>query len=88
MCMSTVCGGQRSDLGPLELELQKVVNCHVDAGNQSWVLCKNRKHSAAVSPSLQPQELNHTAILSKSRYRAVRFPKIQDAELLAANLQG
>lgn len=30
-CMSTVYGGQKKTTDPLELELQMVVNCHVDA---------------------------------------------------------
>lgn len=28
---------------PLELELQMIVNHHLGAGNQSWVLCKSTK---------------------------------------------
>lgn len=30
------------DIRSPELELQKVVSCHVDAGRQNLVLCKNR----------------------------------------------
>lgn len=39
MCVSGVQGGQKRSLGALELELCVVVNHHVDAGNQTWVLC-------------------------------------------------
>jgi hypothetical protein len=28
-------------LDPLELELQTVVSCHVNAGNRTWVLWKS-----------------------------------------------
>jgi hypothetical protein len=31
------------DIGSLELELQMVVGTHVNAGNWTWVLCKNNK---------------------------------------------
>lgn len=34
-------GGQKRPLGPLELELQKVLSCAVGAGNKAWVLCKS-----------------------------------------------
>lgn len=30
---------------PLELDLQKVVSLHMDAGNRTWVLWKSRKSS-------------------------------------------
>jgi hypothetical protein len=29
-------------VGSLELELQRVVSCHVGAGHQTWVLCKGK----------------------------------------------
>ena len=31
--------------GPLELQLQTVTSCHVDAGNQTLVLWKSSQHS-------------------------------------------
>ncbi|KAL6041276.1 hypothetical protein STEG23_022982 [Scotinomys teguina] len=38
-------GGQKKTLNPLELELQMVVNCRVDAGHQIQVFCKNSQCS-------------------------------------------
>ena len=32
-CVSDVCGNQKREQDPLELELQMVVSCHVRAGN-------------------------------------------------------
>jgi hypothetical protein len=43
VCKSHVCIGFRSQkraLDALELEVQTVVNCHVDSGDQTWVLWK------------------------------------------------
>lgn len=45
VCMCTVCVmpgtcGQMKISYPLELELWMSVSYHVDAGNQTWVLCK------------------------------------------------
>ena len=37
--------GQKRALDLLELELQMVVNCYVDAGNGTWVICKSSKYS-------------------------------------------
>ena len=43
VCMSVcvlpgVLGGQQRALELRELELQTVVSCYVDAGNQNWIL--------------------------------------------------
>lgn len=40
--MSVVHSGNKRVLGPLELELQVVVSCHMDARNWTQVLCKSK----------------------------------------------
>lgn len=45
MCMSDALSYKNGVLGPLELVLQVVVSCHVDAGKWTQVLCKSRKCS-------------------------------------------
>lgn len=40
MCVLAAHGGQKRTLDLLKLELQIIVNCHMGAGNQTWVLCK------------------------------------------------
>ena len=42
--------GQKRVLEPVELRLQMVVSHHVDAGNQSQVLCKSSQCSYPLSP--------------------------------------
>ena len=49
MCMPGACRGQKRVLDHLELELQRVVNHHVDAGNQTQFLCKSNKCSSLLS---------------------------------------
>lgn len=48
ICICTIClpgalGEQRRALDTLELELQVIVNCHLDSRNQTQVLCKSNK---------------------------------------------
>ena len=45
MCMPGVLRDQKRELNHLKLELQMVVSCYVDAGNQTWVFCKSSKCS-------------------------------------------
>ena len=45
MCMPGTCGGQNGTLDPLELEYQMVVSHHMDAEDQTLVLCKNNQCS-------------------------------------------
>ena len=33
----------------LEVELGVVLSYHVDAGNQTWVLCKNNQYSLSIT---------------------------------------
>jgi hypothetical protein len=32
-------------MNPLEMELKAVLSYHVDAGDGTWVLCKNNRYS-------------------------------------------
>lgn len=41
VCATFAQGGQKRTLGPLELEIQVVVSCHVGASNQTLILCKS-----------------------------------------------
>lgn len=57
ICMGTIgipggSGGQKKAPDPLKLELWMIVSHHVDAGNQSWVLCKTStlNHLALPTP--------------------------------------
>ena len=43
MCMLGVCGDQKKASDPLELELHRVGNCHVGAGNQTYIICRYSK---------------------------------------------
>ena len=45
ICIPSACGGQKKALDPLELELQMVVSCHADSGDEMWILFKNSKYS-------------------------------------------
>lgn len=47
------CGGQKAS-GPVELQLQAVVNFRVCAGNCSQVLCKSRQGLLTHEPSIYP----------------------------------
>lgn len=38
-----LCGAQKRVLNSLELDLQMVVSCRVDTGNQPWILYKINK---------------------------------------------
>ena len=38
MCISGTHSDQKRTLNGLELEIQKIINHHVGAGNQTWVL--------------------------------------------------
>lgn len=40
-----VCGDEKRTLHILKLKLQVAMSYHVDAGNQSYILCKNSKGS-------------------------------------------
>lgn len=58
ICMGTIgipggSGGQKKAPDPLKLELWMIVSHHVDAGNQTWVLCMSNKYSTT-EPSSQP----------------------------------
>lgn len=50
--MPRTCGGQKKVSGPLKLELQIFVSCHVSAGKLTWVLCKSctSSNQEALSP--------------------------------------
>lgn len=41
VCATFAQGGQKRASGPLELEVQAVVSCHVGASNQTLILCKS-----------------------------------------------
>lgn len=43
--MLDVLEGQKRASNTSESELQMLVRCHVGAGNQVWLLCKNSKCS-------------------------------------------
>jgi hypothetical protein len=48
-CMFSVHGGQKSMSDLLELQLQVVVSCCVDAGNKTRVLCKSNKQQVLLT---------------------------------------
>lgn len=49
VCMSSVSGGQNRELDDLKLELQRVVNCHVGAGNRIWIHCRSSQSPLPLS---------------------------------------
>lgn len=58
MCISGTHRGQKKASGPLELELQAMVSCQVNAGNGNQVLCKRWKVLLITVPSLQPKKFD------------------------------
>lgn len=48
-CACSALEGQKRPLALLELELQMVLNCHVDPGIQTWVLHRSRQFSEPLS---------------------------------------
>lgn len=44
VCATFAQGGQKRASGPLELEVQVVVSCHVGASNQTLILCKSSQN--------------------------------------------
>lgn len=41
VCLPSALGGQRKASDNLELELQVIMNCHLDVRNQTQVPCKS-----------------------------------------------
>lgn len=45
LLMFSSCEGQKKEANSLELELETIVKCHMQAGNQIQVLCESSKYS-------------------------------------------
>lgn len=42
VCVQGTCESQKTLSDPLQLELWMVMNYHMNAGDRTWVLCKNK----------------------------------------------
>jgi hypothetical protein len=69
MYISDINGNQKRVLGPLELEVQMVVSCHMGAGNQTQVL-EEQQVLLTTEPSPQLLSSSPTPLPLKQAIRA------------------
>ena len=72
MCVSDINGKQKRVLGPLELEVQMVVSCHMGAGNQTQVL-EEQQVLLTTEPSPQLLSSSPTPLPLKQAIRASKM---------------
>lgn len=63
-CLCSVCGDQKRALDSLDLQLQKVVSCHVAARNQTRIHCKQ-----LVLLATEPSSLQHPPLICANQIK-------------------